>query len=84
MSEDGTGRFFQAVRAAAWVKTRTVGSVHTPAFPGHGALRVCPFCGDYYRRHAGHVDHRDRCDPHVPTRKGRSLQSESDQEEGSK
>lgn len=80
-SEDGdlTGRIADAFQTAAWVKTRTVGMVHTPAYPGHGALRVCPFCGGYYRRHAGHVDHRDRCDPHVPTRKGRNLRTESNQ-----
>lgn len=73
-------RLTQGILTAAWVKTRTVGPVHTPAFPGHGALRVCPFCGEYYRRHAGFVDHRDRCDPHVPTREGRSARTESDLE----
>jgi len=34
----------------------------------HGAYRTCPFCGEWYKRHAGHVDHLDRCDPSVPTR----------------
>jgi hypothetical protein len=34
----------------------------------HGARRTCPFCGDWYKRHGGYVDHRDRCDPTVPTR----------------
>ena len=33
-----------------------------PVYPYHRAPRRCPFCGDVYRRHGGHADHRDRCD----------------------
>ena len=63
-------RFCRAVLVAGWMKARTVGSVHTPGMPRHGALDKCPFCGDWYRRHAQWVDHRDRCDPSVPTKEG--------------
>lgn len=46
-----------------------------PVYPHHRAPRRCPFCGDIYRRHAGFVDHRDRCDPKVPTRDGPAKQA---------
>jgi hypothetical protein len=41
---------------------------HTGPLAFHRAIRRCPFCGDLYQRHAGFVDHRDRCDPDVPTK----------------
>ena len=63
-------RIIDGVRTAEWLKTRSVGAIHTPAFPRHGAVDECPFCGEWYRRHAGFVDHRDECDPTVPTKRG--------------
>jgi hypothetical protein len=33
-----------------------------PVYPYHRAPRRCPFCGEVYRRHGGHADHRDRCE----------------------
>ena len=57
-----------AASVAEWVKKRTVGWFHSPAYPRHTAIDVCPFCGEFYERHAQWVDHRDICDPNVPTR----------------
>lgn len=66
----GMNDLTRGLLTAAWLKERTVGRIHTPAFPRHGSLDECPFCGEWYRRHAGFVDHRDECDPHVPTKRG--------------
>lgn len=52
---------------------------HKGAYPFHGAYRTCPFCGEWYKRHGGFVDHRDRCDPTVPTRDEREEHTETDQ-----
>jgi hypothetical protein len=52
-----------AAATANLVKRVTIGTgIFDPAYPFHGALRECPFCGDVYRRHGGFADHRDRCE----------------------
>jgi hypothetical protein len=33
-----------------------------PAYPTHGTIRRCPFCGEPYRVHGGFSDHRDECE----------------------
>lgn len=52
-----------AVQRARWLRRRTVGlGFFDPAYPFHGAVHECPFCGDLYRVHGGFADHRDRCE----------------------
>jgi len=52
-----------AVVAGRLIKKVTIGTGYfDPAYPYHGAIRKCPFCGDLYRRHGGFADHRDKCE----------------------
>ncbi len=51
-----------ASRTARIVKTVTIGmGIFDPAYPYHGAIHRCPFCGQPYRVHGGFADHRDEC-----------------------
>lgn len=56
-------RLATATIAAKTIKRVTIGTGYfDPAYPYHGATRRCPFCGELYRRHGGHADHRDKCE----------------------
>lgn len=69
-SADGSEQFndlendlLTAFVAGKLVKKVTIGTGYfDPVYPFHGAIRQCPFCGDLYRRHGGHADHRDKCE----------------------
>lgn len=62
-SDDLEADIATAWRAARLVKKVTIGTGYfDPAYPFHGAIRLCPYCEDPYRVHGGHADHRDRCD----------------------
>ena len=63
MGDEIVDQLQHAVRTATLVKTVTIGTGYfDPVYPYHGAIKMCPYCGETYRRHGGHADHRDRCE----------------------